>query len=64
MATFSQIDTTNNNDTYYEIDEMGKTIMLNDNWFVNIHITHDIIPVFNIIHVFTNEMWFSIGVFF
>ena len=46
MATFSQIDTTNNNDTYYEIDEMGKTIMLNDNWFVNIHITHDIIPVF------------------
>ena len=31
MATFSQIDTTNNNDTYYEIDEMGKTIMLNDN---------------------------------
>ena len=58
MATFSKIDTTNNNDTYYEIDEMGKTIMLNDNWFVNIHITHDIIPVF------TNEMWFSIGVFF
>ena len=57
MATLQRIDT-NNNDTYYEIDEMGKTIMLNDNWFVNIHITHDIIPVF------TNEMGFSIGVFF
>ena len=43
---------------YYKLDEMGTVWWPKEDIFISIYVDHDLIPVF------TNEMWFTIGFMF